>query len=354
MSQETDRFHQKALAAVKFLWNTYLITRDEEEFARVFSFVTDDLVFIGTGRHELYQGVVSVMRRVAQEQRDASHVDFEVVDEWYDLQTVTDDVCVVYGTFWVREKTGEHRRIVADMDTRFSVVCRREGDGVLLCHLHHSVPNIDQQPGEYYPRSVTQRANEALERYAILEKRASMDALTGLRNRAWTESRVAEHLRGSRPGGAFFMLDLDNFKSVNDTLGHLAGDQVLRNFAAILTEALVEANPRNADASDGAVAGRMGGDEFAVLLPNVSSPEEAEAFARSVVERFGRYAEQEVGVPGLSCSVGVAMVPKEGCLFREIYGRADRSLYEKKRNSRARRSQNVRRPDGADREPTDL
>src|SRR5205814_4303802 len=114
---------------------------------------------------------------------------------------------------------------------------------------------------------------------AASEYQARHDALTGLPNRALFTDRVAEALADvSENGGsaAVFILDLDRFKEVNDTLGHQYGDELLRQVAA-RTNAMVRGG-------SGDIVARLSGDEFAVLLPGASESAAAEIAARLLAD----------------------------------------------------------------------
>ena len=125
------------------------------------------------------------------------------------------------------------------------------------------------------------------------------------------------------PDAVLFMIDLDNFKSVNDTLGHLAGDRVIMDFADELRSVFLR----------DAVIGRMGGDEFAVLVGDRASVEEAEAKAGKLIEQW---AERGSDKPiAFSCSVGMARVAGTRD-FPVLYRAADEALYTSKRNGKGR------------------
>ncbi|MGH8970496.1 MAG: diguanylate cyclase domain-containing protein, partial [Actinomycetes bacterium] len=160
-------------------------------------------------------------------------------------------------------------------------------------------------------------------RTAERNRAALRDPLTGLANRAMLLRRTREALEEADAAGhsaALFLLDLDRFRAVNDTLGHGAGDQILQ-----LTAYRLEAALRPGD-----VVARLGGDEFAVLLPVVRD----EAAAREIAERIRAALERACVVHDthidLDASVGIAMYPAHGSSFDELLQRADIAMYAAK------------------------
>lgn len=163
---------------------------------------------------------------------------------------------------------------------------------------------------------------------ADLERRASTDYLTGLLNRGEMERRLEEEIgRALRYGRSlsFALVDIDGFKAINDACGHMAGDNVLRQFAQGLREA-IRASDR---------AARWGGDEFAVLMPETDLAG-AQSFAdrlRRLVMEAGR-AACDCDLPALTVSAGVVSMqggrPDLGSLLRW----ADRALYAAKAKGR--------------------
>ncbi|WP_293763256.1 GGDEF domain-containing protein [uncultured Aquitalea sp.] len=163
---------------------------------------------------------------------------------------------------------------------------------------------------------------------ADMRYQAHHDGMTGSLTRRQLESQVAALIREAERQAAplsLLVIDFDHFKRINDNHGHAAGDQVLQAFMRI-----ARAHMRQQD-----LIGRMGGEEFAILLPGAS----ADA-ARQVAERLRRAAEaQAVTVADkllpYTLSIGVAtLLPQEG--FAELYRRADRALYQAKHSGRNR------------------
>jgi len=159
--------------------------------------------------------------------------------------------------------------------------------------------------------------------FAAQEENALTDELTRLPNRRALAQRFlqeTQRARRHRAGVAFVMIDLDHFKQVNDTFGHLNGDAVLAELASILSSGLRESD----------VCARYGGEEFALILP-----ETTEAGARVLAERI-RAKVAAATFPGglkLTISVGVAAT-EEPALFTQLIDRADQALYTAKQGGR--------------------
>jgi len=158
---------------------------------------------------------------------------------------------------------------------------------------------------------------------------AHHDALTGLPNRILFNQRLDEALvRISRTGGslAVLCLDLDQFKSVNDTLGHPVGDALLKSVAERLGGCL-----RNSD-----VVARLGGDEFALIVPMIDGPPDAEKTASKVVEVLSRAYEIQGHEVFAGASVGIAIAPADGTAADTLLRNADMALYRAKADGRGR------------------
>jgi diguanylate cyclase (GGDEF)-like protein len=163
-----------------------------------------------------------------------------------------------------------------------------------------------------------------------LAKLASTDGLTGVANRrAFDEALEREWIRATRDGQpvAVLMIDADHFKAYNDRYGHQAGDRALAQIAAAIV-----GNVRGAID----VAARYGGEEFAVVLPRASLTD-AVVVGERIRAGVAKLVAPEPGNSFPTVSIGVAsQVPKRGQSPGELIARADRALYEAKRNGRNR------------------
>lgn len=154
-----------------------------------------------------------------------------------------------------------------------------------------------------------------------LRRRAELDALTGLYNHAETERRAGKYLEGGQETiCALFIIDVDNFKQVNDGQGHLFGDAVLAELAAGMKKLT-----RKSD-----VIGRIGGDEFAVFLKDIPSSKVAEDKAQKLLDLFQHLFQGEKQAVEVTCSIGLALYPWDGKDYQSLYHCADLALYQAK------------------------
>jgi diguanylate cyclase (GGDEF)-like protein len=153
---------------------------------------------------------------------------------------------------------------------------------------------------------------------------AAVDSLTGLFNRRYFESRITEEIQRARRYGldlALLIVDADDFKALNDRLGHLVGDRVLKTIADLLR--------RSVRAFD--ICTRFGGEEFAIVLPG-SDAKSATLSAERIRHRIDSYPfGEELMTPGIrpTISVGVAILSADATA-QDLIGRADRALYRAK------------------------
>lgn len=161
-----------------------------------------------------------------------------------------------------------------------------------------------------------------------LKQEAEKDALTGLYNRKYMEREVERCLarsRNSRSLQAFMMIDLDNFKTINDRFGHDYGDDVLRDVAGKMRRLF-----RGTD-----VISRFGGDEFVVLMKEVDNLDIIKRRAQSLVDQLRCDYEKNGEKIRISASVGVSVFYSDGSTFAELYKKADMALYRVKKNGKS-------------------
>jgi diguanylate cyclase (GGDEF)-like protein len=152
---------------------------------------------------------------------------------------------------------------------------------------------------------------------------ATHDQLTGLANRSLFHDRLAQAVsaaRRSRQRLAVLFLDLDGFKSINDTLGHAVGDGLLRGIARRLASCLRETD----------TAARLGGDEFAVLLTNLAGELDAATVARKLLSALGEPLQFRQQSTTIRCSIGIASFPRDAQDAEALLKRSDTAMYHAK------------------------
>ena len=170
---------------------------------------------------------------------------------------------------------------------------------------------------------VKQLYNEKREKETISSE-AKRDGLTGLYNRRSFDSLIEDFV-ANKPNdteGALFLIDMDYFKNVNDTLGHLAGDEVLKTLAGAMRLVF-----------PAGYLGRYGGDEFIAFVTGVTSEEDLDRFGKELCKKMDR--EYESGGKSVKISVSVGISGTEGIDdYSELYMKADKALYHSKENGR--------------------
>lgn len=210
----------------------------------------------------------------------------------------------------LNESTVEYRRLLSSGEyawvSAVTNLLKDEKTGDLIAFVY--VKNIDAQK----------------HRQLELEYKAERDALTGLYNKEITGKLVDEHLLsecGNHAGSVLFMIDVDNFKAINDNFSHVYGDAVLCEIADKLRKIF-----RTDD-----IIGRIGGDEFIAYMKNCSLPKKVEEKANEILkELYTTYNGLNDITYIISASVGISVYPKDGNSFATLYKSADAALYQAK------------------------
>ena len=157
---------------------------------------------------------------------------------------------------------------------------------------------------------------------------AHHDALTGLANRTTFNARLDQEIKLALNGGhklAVLCLDLDRFKEVNDLFGHATGDRTLQAVATSITDILDESH----------MMARLSGDEFAILVPSLSSPLAAGRIAESIIEALQAANRSDHNEVPVATSIGIAVFPDDATDRTALLSHADTALYQAKKEGRA-------------------
>lgn len=204
---------------------------------------------------------------------------------------------------------------------------RNDGDGNpvwVSCTMHVLE---DPATGEVKAFSYIQDINERKLKELELVYRSERDSISGFYNKSTLQSRIERYLQSKAGAGgqhAFVMFDIDNFKSINDNFGHQFGDCVLTEVSDKIRHLF-----RDED-----ILGRIGGDEFVILLKNIESPDNAVARANEIREIVKKSYVINGKVYSISASVGIACYEKDGSTFQELYNNADMALYASKKSGK--------------------
>ena len=173
---------------------------------------------------------------------------------------------------------------------------------------------------------VLEDVDEQVKREERLIYETERDALTGLYNRRFMVSSIDKELQRDDNNGlkAILIIDIDDFKKVNDTKGHLFGDYVLTETAKRIS----------IQYSKEAYVGRIGGDEFIAYYLHAENIEQIQAYAQHIVESFNEEYKSHGNQIKITCSVGYAVYPNDGDNFEKLYQNADTALYVAKQSGK--------------------
>lgn len=157
-----------------------------------------------------------------------------------------------------------------------------------------------------------------------VRKTAVLDPLTNLFNRRECIRRIEEYIRQSQSMAAFLLVDVDDFKTINDTMGHAYGDSVLTELAAGMRTLF-----RQTD-----IVARLGGDEFVIFMTNIQEQTNAVTKINSILNLFQQY-KRSIETSGISCSIGCSLYPVHGTTFSALFQKADAAMYHAKKRGKA-------------------
>ncbi|VVP24225.1 hypothetical protein PS732_04041 [Pseudomonas fluorescens] len=214
--------------------------------------------------------------------------------------------------------------ILAGLTWQGEMVERRKDGGT--CTVNQVItPVLDHQGVVTHFISILHNFKIRDEERAAMQELAFHDPLTGLPNRVLFLNLLNKAINGAHTHPstlALMFIDLDRFKSVNDTFGHACGDKLLVAVAERLGQSV-----RRSD-----VVSRLGGDEFAILIPGMDRSELIEALANKLITSMDQPFMIDNHRIEMRISVGISVYPADGTSVEQLLGRADNAMYEAKRN----------------------
>lgn len=205
-------------------------------------------------------------------------------------------------------------------DNEYDIVYRAVGKGQRLIWVNDIGKKVITEDGREAMISIMTDITERIEYENELIHAAERDSLTKLYNRKKAMSLIEEEL-AEHEGGMLFICDVDNFKRINDTKGHMIGDQVLRKLASLIQK----------EVSESAITARLGGDEYIIFVPQTVMQESAVIMMQKIQNEFYEYMQGIAPELKTSLSVG-GTVRKENENIWILYSNADKALYQAKRH----------------------
>ncbi|HPE69995.1 MAG TPA: diguanylate cyclase [Thermotogota bacterium] len=326
-----EKLHVLCGKALREYLDAYFVERD---FEKTKAFFGKKLSGFGTGRDEMAfdeQAFLSLYRRDFQQ--SPHPISYTIRKDF--CVPVDDEVCVSHCLMDIQTRFENHELVLKDL--RQTIVFRLSGGRATVEALHISFPAEVHGGDESYPlkeiRELTDALQERISRetkdlaatFDELERMATKDRLTGLLNRYKIDHVLqSEVSRSTRYNTTFSVVfcDIDGFKEINDTHGHIAGDEVLQELGVLFRQSIRETD----------FPGRWGGDEFLLLLPETVF-QDAMEIAEKMRKRISNYRFS--GINQVTVSFGVTSF-MAGDSEKSLLQRADDALYRSKAEGKNR------------------
>lgn len=264
---------------------------------------------------------------LAEHFRDVSEVAFSASIGNYTKRVTTnahhDELATAINTIIVKLKnvvSQANRISKGDYSSEIFTKDDDDGLGAAMYKMTKSLRDINTENIKHKDKLI--KSNE------LLRISASTDPLTRVLNRLNFSEELNRNIDLSRRNNrtcAILLIDIDKFKLINDNFGHSAGDEVLIQFADLLTNVV--------RSSDRVV--RMGGDEFAIILPEINNPKEASLVAKVLISKLNKKQLINVDKKSFEISIGIACFPLHGSNSLELLKSADVALYSAKRQNKS-------------------
>ena len=314
----------KVNLALENLFYSFVDAGLQGRFEEAFSYLDEEYSGVGMGEQGLVHSkkeAVSILEN-SYTLEEGCKVEFSVKE--FIVNFLSQDVAMIVGDVFISTTLTDGKRIHSGL---MQTIGARFKDGKWMISFTHASPTmITLESVEAYPIRFMENTLSILKSDMKKSGTLYLDALTGVLNREGFELLVEEQMQDYNPkwNTSLFMIDLDDFKMINDRLGHQVGDVVLKQVAQVLKSAF-----RSSDA-----VGRIGGDEFMVLITGKYSVSFLEKKANEIMRKMYVELEDNKQIP-ISISIGIAY-GKARNPFDKLYRIADIALYSAKKSGKNR------------------
>lgn len=291
--------------------------REEKERYEIVEEISDDIMFSYDVVEDVFECSAKILRGMGTRTRIENAIETFTYGDVFDHRDVPAFILALSNAL-----SGKKINV---FDAR---VINNRGDGVWH-RIKFAAMYADDGNATKFVGTMTDIDKEKKEKSRLISK-AETDQLTGFLNKISTSLKIGEIIREyPEEQGALLLIDLDDFKKLNDTYGHKVGDNFLRSFTSKLFLRF----------GTNDVLGRIGGEEFVVYINSLGNEEDdimvrAEKSAREVLDVCRSVRVDEADDSEFTCSVGIATYPADGASYTELYEKADKAMYSIKRSGK--------------------
>ncbi|MBR5441368.1 MAG: sensor domain-containing diguanylate cyclase [Clostridia bacterium] len=313
---KTDQVFICNITDITYTKKLQMQLREEKERYEIVEEISDDIMFSYDVVEDVFECSAKILRGMGTRTRIENTIETFTYGDVFDHRDVPAFILALSNAL-----SGKKINV---FDAR---VINNRGDGVWH-RIKFAAMYGDDGNATRFIGTMTDIDKEKKEKSRLISK-AETDQLTGFLNKISTSLKIGETIREyPDEQRALLLLDLDDFKKLNDTYGHQVGDNFLRSFTSKLSLRF----------GTNDVLGRIGGEEFVVYVSNTGDGEDiavvAEKTARDILEVCRSVTLEGVNDREFTCSVGIAMYPSDGSSYTELYEKADNAMYSVKRSGK--------------------
>lgn len=305
---------------MKEICRNYLLYPTTNNSYNISDYFDNDLIYIGTGKDECFTTANDFLHMRTQ-CCDNSNIRFEIINEWHKYREISPNIFLIFGCLRIKEEEIENKDLLVEMDTRFSALVEISDDTYKILHIHHSAPYLEQGNDNFFPKSISEKANFLITKY---KQEAYMDSLTGHLNQNTFIKYVNDCIKGD-PLGTLYLIDINNFKRINDLFGHKKGDSVIVDLANLLPSVFEK----------DAYISRLYGNGFAVFEHIKVDKFDIKNKSKMVSDKFNFLTKNFRLIQGLSCCIGTASVLHKEDNFDTLYKIANHNLFKAKKKKKS-------------------